>query len=392
MHIRLVLLKLLILTFINSFYGQFSFDTIFNSHPLLKQISLNAQKYHLQIIYTQINYENNAKSLTTYSFNVSPQNYFYCASLVKLPVSILALQKLNEINVDGNSIFFSDSSLACHKKIRSDTSSENNYPSINHYIKKMFLVSDNYAYSAVYDFLGVDYMHQSFAKWGFKDIRIINRYSGTCFGVNNFITNPVSFYDEKLHLIYKQNEQRATLEYKHPLTKVFVGKSYKNVKRKINIEPKNFTNMNYVTLNDCHAILQELIYNQKNSFNISKQQRDFLILYLGMLPRQSKYPKYNYKTYHDSFKKYLFYGNNVRTIKDSNLVITNIVGQSYGFLSDCAHFYDKKNKVEFLLSAAIYTNECNIISKGKYEFATIGFPSLAELGKQFYNYELKRKQ
>ena len=58
----------------------------------------------MQIIYTQIDRGKKDKDkfkLTDHYFNVDPDNYFYPASTVKLPVAILALQKLNELKIPG---------------------------------------------------------------------------------------------------------------------------------------------------------------------------------------------------------------------------------------------------------------------------------------------------
>lgn len=43
-----------------------------------------------------------------------------------------------------------------------------------------------------------------------------------------------------------------------------------------------------------------------------------------------------------------------------------------------------------MLSAVIYTNEDEVLNDGKYDYKTIGLPYLAELGRQFYKYELIR--
>ena len=376
----------------NVFYAQFNFDTIFNSNTLLKKISLTPDKYHLQIIYTQINYENDKPVFTSYFYNTKPENYFYCASLIKLPTSILALKKLNELRISANTIMFTDSSAACHKQINKDTTSLNKYPSIEHYIKKMLLVSDNEAFSRAYEFLGVDYIHQNLTDMGFPDVRIINRYDGNCLGKDNFRTNPVTFYDADLKVIYQQKEQISDKSYPHPLRNVSVGKAYVDSKNKKINSPKNFTAMNYMTLTDCHNILLELIYDQNPKFNIDENQRQFLMDYLSFFPRQSVYPKYDTKTYYDSYKKYLMLGDSKNPISDTAIIITNIVGQSYGFMADCARIQDKRNKIEFILSAVIYANEDEIINDGKYEYKTIALPYLAELGKQFYNYELKRNK
>lgn len=371
--------------------AQFNFDSIFKQDVVLKKISSQAAKYHLQIIYTQIEYKNGIPSFKDYFFNPLPDNYFYCASLVKLPVSILAVEKLNDLKIPISTTFFTDSSRTCHRTVRSDTTSVSHYPSVEHYIKKMFLVSDNEAYSRVYEFLGVEYIHQRLTNLGFPKIQIINRYDGNCTGKDNFISNPVTFLDENLKPIYHQGEMNAVNHITKPIKNASVGAAYYNSHDKKIKGPKNFSEMNYLSLADCHSILKELLYNQENKFKISEEQRAFLSQYLSLLPRQSNHPIYSPKTYFDGYKKFLFYGNSKNPIADTNLIITNIVGQSYGFLSDCARFKDKKNNIEFMLSAVIYSNENNIINDGKYDYKTIGFPYLAELGRQFYNYELRKK-
>jgi len=386
---------LAILVYILSFgkaYCQFSFDTIFNRHTLLKKISASPGKYHLQVIYTHIDFTDNTPVFDEYYFNTKPENYFYCASLVKLPVGILALQKLNEIGIREDAIMFTDSSIACHRKVKRDTSSVSRYPSIEHYIKKMFLVSDNGSFSRVYEFLGVDYIHKNLEQKGFPAIRIINRYDGNCKGKDNLVTNPVTFLDQDLKIIYSQKEQFPERAYITPAINMQVGRAWYDASNKRVNAPKNFSGSNYMSLVDCHSILKELIFNHKKKFDLSPAQRKFLLDYLSYYPRQSPSPVYNSKSYYDSYKKYLFYGDSRAPIKDTNLIITNIVGQSYGFMSDCAYFFDKKNNIAFMLSAVIYANEDEVINDGKYDYKTIALPFLAELGRQFYKYELQRKQ
>src|SRR5580765_3761064 len=56
----------------------------------------------VQIIYTQINRDaDNNPSFKNYYFNVDPNKYFYPASTVKMPIALLALQKLNELRLPG---------------------------------------------------------------------------------------------------------------------------------------------------------------------------------------------------------------------------------------------------------------------------------------------------
>jgi hypothetical protein len=62
----------------------------------------NKDTLEIQIIYTQINRdENNLPTFRQFRFNVDSLRYFYPASTVKLPLCILALDKINELKIEG---------------------------------------------------------------------------------------------------------------------------------------------------------------------------------------------------------------------------------------------------------------------------------------------------
>lgn len=375
--------------------AQFSFDALMRSKPILQSVAANRVPYRVQIIYTQIDRdEKGVPHFTTYEYHVDSSNYFYCASLVKLPTMIVALEKLKELHIDKSAIMFTDSANACQHSVRSDTSAVNHYPSMEQYIKKMSLVSDNLAFGRAYEFVGVDYLHTRLARLGFPNIRIIHRFDGGCKGTDNTTTNPVSFYDNNMKLLYHQPQQAASKVYRHPLGTVKVGKAYYNAQNKKVNEPRDFTGMNYIPLKDIHELLRRLVFDQyidkDQRYCMEQADRIFLLDYLTRYPRESDHPSYN-KSYYDSYKKYLVYGDSRKPIGDS-LFITNIVGQSYGFMADCAYICNKNRKVEFMLSAVIYANADGIINDGKYEYNTLALPFLAELGREVYRYELGRKK
>lgn len=392
-----IVLCFLIIFLINPVFGQsFSFESILNQKPILKKVKDNAKKYRLQIIYTQIKRDNERKpNFKNFTYLLDSTNYFYCASLVKLPCAILALEKTKNLRVYSNTIMFTDSANTCQHSVKKDTTSENGYPSIAQYIKRMALVSDNYAYGRVYEFLGVDYIHNRLAELGYQNIRIINRFDGGCKGTENTTTNPVVFYQANFKPLVSLPQQVASKNYTHPLGTVKVGRAYYNSNNKKINQPKDFSEMNYISLENIHSMLQRLIFNNdlpvEKRYDLIESDRLFLMDQLTMLPRESSHPTYNRKEYYDSYKKYFLFGDNKQPIVDPAIKITNIVGQSYGFMVDCAYIQNKEKNVEFMLSAVIYANEDEIINDGKYEYQTIALPFLAELGRQIYNYELNKK-
>ena len=73
---------------------------ILQQSPYLDSVLKHTDSLGIQIIYTQVDRSRKGKPLfTDYFFHHTPAVYFYPASTVKLPVAILALQKLNELKM-----------------------------------------------------------------------------------------------------------------------------------------------------------------------------------------------------------------------------------------------------------------------------------------------------
>ncbi len=123
-----------------------------------------AETYRYQLIYTRINRNKKGQpSFKNFYLHVNSKNYFYPASTVKMPVAFLALQKLNELNIQGlskHTSMLTDSSYEDQTQTWDDSTSANGLPSIAHYIRKVFLVSDNDAYNRLYEFLGQQYLNE----------------------------------------------------------------------------------------------------------------------------------------------------------------------------------------------------------------------------------------
>ena len=356
--------------------------------------------YKIQIIYTQIDRDkNNVPSFHTFTYGVDPKKYFYCASLVKLPCSALALEKINDLAKPGltkESRMFTDSASSCQRKTAKDTSSQNGYPSLAQYIRRMLLISDNEAYSRVYEFLGQEYIHTKLKAKGYPDAFIVNRFDAHCDAGDNACTNPIDFYNEQGSLLYHQPEANCTRPATHPLGTVKAGRAYLDAKGKKIEGPKDFSSSNYLSLPDVTAMLRSVLFpysvDSSRRFKISEEDRKFMLHYLSMLPRESASPRYGPKDYYDSYKKYFLWGDSRQPIQQDSIRVFNIVGQSYGFTADVAYICDFKNKTEFMLSAVIYTNKEDIMNTGKYQINTQALPWFSELGKTIYNYDRKRKR
>ncbi|MDP3147252.1 MAG: serine hydrolase [Bacteroidota bacterium] len=365
--------------------------------PQFAKVIDNPKKYKLQVIYSQINRnEKNEPSFIDYKFHVN-NDYVYPASTVKLPIALLALIKLEELNKPGlnkEATMVTDSAFYCQNKINSDTTSPSHFPTIENYIKKMFLVSDNYSCARVYEFVGFDYAHNKLKELGFKDIRLFNRLDGHCPGDTSKITPPIYFLSEKKDTILKQPLTFFKQNLKHPIANSKVGSSHTNTYGKRISGPKDFSTHNYLTPTDLHELMKKIVFNdylkEDEKLPISTDNRKFMLKQLGMYPKESVFPKYDKKIFYDTYKKYFLYAGTVATVKQDSIRMINIVGRAYGFLIDCAYIIDYKNNIEYLLTSCIYVNEKNVVGNGKYEYNQIGLPFLKDLSWSVYNYEKSR--
>lgn len=370
---------------------------------LFNSVLSQKDELKIQVIYTQIDRGKKPKDkvkLTDHTFNLNPDNYFYPASTVKLPVAILALQKLNELNIPGvnkNTTMITGEDGDGQTEVVNDPSAPDGRPTIAHYIKKILLVSDNDAFNRLYEFLGQEYIHSSLNKMGYSDVRIIHRLSISLTENQNRHTNPVTFIDTAGNILYAKPAEKSRLSYEPRTTmprNYFLGQGYMQGDKLVN-EPFDFSKKNLLPLKDLHDILKSIMFPKsvptEKQFNLSNEDYDFLRLYMSMRPAESKSPVYNNEIYWDNYVKMIFYGAE-KGAPQAGIRIFNKTGTAYGFLTDACYFADFKNNIEFLLSAVIYCNSDGIFNDDKYDYKEVGYPFLKNLGRVVYDYELKRQK
>lgn len=367
-----------------------------NASPELLQVLNQPDTFQYQLIYTQINRnKHNEPQLKNYYLHVDRNRYFNPASTVKLPAALLALEKINQLEqygVNKYTTMLTDSAWERQTRVMYDSSAANYLPSVAHYVKKIFLVSDNDAYNRLYEFVGQQTLNQRLWDMGYKDIRITRRFV-TMNEEQNRHTNPFRFMDGE-KLLYAQPPAYNPTPFDFS-KKILIGRAHYNRQDSLIQAPMDFTTHNNFPLEDIQRILQSVIFPETvaddQRFHLTESDYQFLYRYMSQLPGESDYPKYDTTEFFDSYTKFFLFKAGRGRIPP-HIRVFNKTGWSYGFLTDVAYIVDFKNQVEFMLSGVIYVNSDGVLNDNKYEYEQTGYPFFKEVGNIIYQYELKRKR
>ncbi|MEO5783802.1 MAG: serine hydrolase [Ginsengibacter sp.] len=359
-------------------------------------ILAHRKDWNVQIIYTQIDRgKNNLPKLTNYYFNVNPARYFYPASTVKLPTALFALQRLNELKatgIDKNTTMLTEAGYSGQTAVFNDPLTSDGRPTIASYIKKIFLVSDNDAMNRLYEFLGQEYLNDQLHKKGYTEAQILHRLQIALGEDENRHTNPIKFLDANNNVLYQQ--PLAFNQTKYVDRNDSLGNAFYQGDKLIYM-PMNFSKKNRISLESLHNILRSVIFpntvlaNQR--FNLTPDDFKFVYKYMSQFPPETNFPPYDSANYQDAYGKFLLYGAEKGRLP-KNIRIFNKIGDAYGHMIDVAYVVDFDKKIEFFLSAEIYCNKDGVMNDDKYDYETIGYPFMKNLGKVMYDYDASRKR
>lgn len=372
---------------------------LMKSNPAsFQEILADPKQYDIQIIYTQIDRDKrNFPHFKQYSFQLNPKHYFYPASTVKMPIAFMALEKLNQLKIKGldkSSVMIHGASNAPQTAVDADSTASNGLPSMSHYVKKLFIVSDNDASNRLYEFIGQEALNRGLWQKGYKNLRIVHRLGSPSFDEEaNRSTNPVSFYGDG-KMLYHQGDVYSHVATNFELDNTQRGNGYYDGDSLVN-SPFDFSKKNYIALQDLHDLLQAVIFPEAvpigKRFDLSEDDYRYLYQVMSELPRESRFPHYGHEP--DHYCKFFLFGDHQETERiPGNFRIFNKVGWAYGFLTDVAYIVDFEAGIEFFLAATIHVNADGIFNDDSYEYESVGLPFFTNLGQVIYDFEKKRKR
>lgn len=350
-------------------------NALSSKNPLIARVMENLKAHELQIRYTQIDRRNDSIFFTDFDFQVNQDNYFYPASTAKFPVAVATLEKLNAID-----------SLSMHTRFYVEGDSvETTFAQA---ISEIFAVSDNAANNRLIEFLGQDDLNQRMRKKGVHPIRIAHRLSAP--NGDDVTTKPLVIYlNDSTTVLSKPiiNTPAKPLQ----LRKIKKGKGYyeDDYPQK---GPFDFSLKNYFPIQSQNALLKRIIFPdafpKEQQFDLNDEQRSFLLEAMHTLPAKLGYDP---EEYYDSYVKFFMFGDMYDPMPE-HIKIYNKVGYAYGTLTDCAYIHDTKNNIDFMINATILVNSNQVFNDDNYDYDEVGIPFLAQLGRELYEYELKRKR
>ncbi len=344
-----------------------------SQNPNIKQVMDSLASHEVQIRYTQIERKEDTVIFTDYDFQVDADAYFYPASTVKFPIAVLALEKLNH-------------SDALDRDTRFYVEGDSVETTFAEAISQIFAVSDNDANNRLVEFLGQDAINSGLDEKGICPVRIAHRLGHHS---DDLKTKPLILYENDSTTTILEGSYNTAPE---PLDLMGItkGSGYYEDDALI-AEPFDFSFKNYYPIQAQHGLLKRIIFPQnflsEERFELSEEQRDFLLTAMHTVPRKVGYDA---GEFYDGYCKFFMFGDTKENIP-TNIKIYNKVGFAYGTLTDSAYITDTQNEVEFLLTATILVNKNGIFNDDTYEYDEVGIPFLAELGRQLYTYELNRK-
>ena len=363
-------------------------------HEQAKKIIADPNHYRCQVIYTQI--DRDAKGtprFTHHRFNADSNLYFNPASMVKMPLAFLSLEKLNEMKIAGVNKFTSMAFDSSHEKqvvMRTDSSAKNFKPSIAQFIRRAMLISENDPYNRMYQFVGQETANRKLIEKGYASSRITRQFMGYTEDQNRH-TNGIRVFDTQGKLVYRQQPAYNRDSFRFP-SPILIGDKHINRNDELVDGPFDFTRHNNISLDDMRQMLQAVIYPtsvpKHQRFNMSETDRLFMLQYMSQYPSETPYPNYDSTIFYDSYVKFFFQDSTHKI--PPHIRVFNKVGWAYGFLTDVSYVMDTKNNIDYMLSATVYVNSDGIINDSKYDEESMGFPFFRELGKAVYQYELQR--
>ena len=378
---RNILLLIVSLFFLQGcFFNHDPLISALNKDDFTRKFVKDKEKYEIQILYTEVSKNKLGQiEFTDFQFQLNDQKYFYPASTIKLPITVMALSKINELRAGGSNISLKSKIKLSLINDKKEIIIKDSITSFQNLIADVFLVSDNSASNVLIDFLGYNYFNLSMRNSGYESTYLNHKFNPDPFIDSSWIISTVD------NDIISSQENKITVLASSDISNLKKGKK-RFVDGEIINESLDFSSKNRSSLKDMHNIMKNLIYPEitLSKFNLNVEDYDFLRYWMSRFTYEDLGNKYiTNDKFFNSYNKFFIHGMDT-VLKKTDVRVYNKIGQAYGTSTDTAYIKNYKKDIEFFLTATIYTNNNEIINDDIYEYSDIAIPFLSKLSNILY--------
>ena len=358
------------------------YKSLLGKDTLVDFVLRNRDKYRLQFIVTDIQRDlDGQEEFKTYDFTTN--EYFYPASMVKLPTAVAMFEILDSLDISRDSYVKMNKDFNCGSSGFVDLTLKRNIP-ISLAIEDMLSISDNAYYSLFFNVVTPKLLNYKLTERQLYKTNIYGGFTG-CPRGKLLETHSYSIFspDGTLKASYpKSILDSSEFMYRLPFTsRKLIGKYQMENGKKVE-KPYDFNSFLDYPLMDIHQTVFRLVFPQKvtskERFQISFDSRKYLLRCMGNFPREMKNKSYHDKNlYPDNYYKYSIIGNKPELASSGRYRIFSKIGIAYGFVTESAYIVDFENQKDFLFSVSIYVNDDDVVNDNVYEYSKIARPFIA---------------
>lgn len=362
------------------------------------------EQYRLQVLVTLIEPDGSTRTplsarskatasktppaMTEHGYRVDVE-YVYPASAIKTFAAVSALRKLEGLRKEGHPVGLDTPVALCAGgkrgcKTKDESNVEGGVITLGHEIRKMQLVSNNFSFNRLYDFVGHRELNEDLWALGFASMRMHHRlYSGSD-PLEQKKTPRIELrpVEGKRVVIPARTSTLSLPATKAKLLKI--GKGYIDDATHSRVdEPMDFADKNYVSVRDLHRLTLALCRPDLPGvpdLALAPADRDALISAMTEDPLASKNPVYTDENasglrYHTMIKGML------RRMPLERILYTGKAGKAYGFHLDNAYIEDLESGRAMVVTVVGYANADGVLNDNVYEYDTVTRRLLLGLGE-----------
>lgn len=351
--------------------------------PALARVLATPDRFDLQILWTRIDVPGTRQRRQELAFRLDPQRWFAAASLVKLPLALMALEHLAEHNWSLSDTYLEAQwPIECTPALHSGPQLPPTREPLSRTLRRLLVVSDNEASNRLYQWLGPPQTQDWLRRKGLASARIV-RPLMVCSepSLARLGAWRVSRTDDTT---LAAGPARSTGKRPvFPYGRVLRGRAWAEDGRRID-GPHDFTDANFLTLAQMQQLLMAVVRPEllapAQRTTLRESDRRWLREVLHTRPSEVTDPSWSVVDFPDWYAKFLLVGDG-KTAWPEGVRIFNKVGQSYGYLSDVAYIEDATNGSAFFLAATLSVDLDGTLNDGQYAYDEVGLPFLTALGQ-----------